>query len=52
MPMQLLTAEEKIEEMQQLMDAKTLELNEVKAQGGGAPKSENKLQSQMKDILW
>jgi hypothetical protein len=31
MPMQLLTAEEKIQEMQQLMDAKTQELNEVKA---------------------
>jgi len=29
--MQLLTAEEKIQEMQQLMDAKTQELNEVKA---------------------
>jgi hypothetical protein len=31
MPMQLLTAEEKIQEMQQLMDAKTQELNDVKA---------------------
>jgi uncharacterized membrane protein (DUF106 family) len=42
MPMQLLTAEEKIQELQEIMDAKNQELSEIKNQG---PKPENKLQS-------
>jgi hypothetical protein len=33
MPMQLLTAEEKIQELQQIMDVKDLELEEMKLQG-------------------
>ena len=52
MPMQLLTADEKIQELQSIVDSRGDSIDPNSQTSGSKQSKESRYQQQMKDILW